>query len=169
LASVTRRKAPFVATYVQHLNAWARVYQQWGVDAVYLITQGERFDVLAVDTLSKGLPVLGDVNGEFTQALSKHCGLDQHSPEELSRYWNYQVLLNHGELEKVYYQPMDNLLKNLIRDTKNISLAKQIQPFEKYHLTPFFLKNSPWHTQQVLYYKLHPNTDLKNYLLTAPR
>lgn len=168
LVNITRRKSPFVATYIQHLNVWARVYQQWGVDAVYLITNDQRYDVLAVDTMAKQLPVLGDVGGEFAQALGEHCGL-QHSPETLSRFWNYQALIKHGELEQVYYQPMDNLVKNLVYDTKDLDLAKQIQPLERFHLTPFFLKNSSYHTQRVLYYRLHPNADLKNYLCSTAR
>jgi peroxiredoxin len=169
LVSITRRKSPFVANYVQHLNIWAQVYRQWGVDQVYLVSDDQRYNVLAVDTLSKQLPVIGDVSHEFVAELSAHCGLQHHAPEQLTRYWNYQVLINNGDIERVYHQPMDDLVKNLIHDTKDISLAKQIRPMEQFHLTPFFLKNSQWHTQKVLYYRLHPNTDLKNYLLTTAR
>jgi peroxiredoxin len=169
LVSVTRRKSPFVATYVRHLAVWAKMYQQWGVDQVYLITDDQRYNVIAVNTLSHDLPVLGDVGHEFVAELGANCGLERHSPRDLSQYWNYQALINNGDLERVFYQPMDNLVKNLIHDTKDISLAKQIHPLERFHLTPFFLKNSQWHTQKVLYYRLHPNAELKNYLLTTAR
>jgi peroxiredoxin len=169
MVSVTRRKSPFVATYVRHLAVWAKMYQQWGVDQVYLITDDQRYNVIAVDTLSQGLPVLGDVGHEFVAELGQHCNLQHHLPRDLSQYWNYQALINNGELERVFYQPMDNLVKNLIHDTKDISLARQIQNMERFHLTPFFLKNSQWHTQKVLYYRLHPNAELKNYLLSTNR
>ncbi len=169
LASITRRKAPFVAAYVQHLNVWAQVYRQWGVDQVYLVTDDQRYNVLAVDTLSRQLSVIGDVNHELVSQLGQHCNLQHHSPHTLSQYWNYQVLINNGNIEKIYYQPMDDLLKNLVRDTRDIGLAKQIQPLERFHLTPFFLKNSQWHTQKVLYYRLHPNIELKNHLLESAR
>lgn len=169
LVSITRRKAPFVATYVRHLSIWAEMYRQWGVDQVYLVTDDQRYNLLALDTLTKNLPTIGDVNHEFVSQLGQHCNLQHHSPHDLSQYWNYQVLINNGDIEKIYYQPMDDLLKNLVRDTKDIGLAKQIQPMERFHLTPFFLKNSQWHTQKVLYYRLHPNIELKNYLLTAAR
>lgn len=169
MVSVTRRKAPFVATYVRHLAVWAKMYQQWGVDQVYLITDDQRYNVIAVDTLSHGLPVLGDVGHEFVAELGAHCGLAHHSPRDLSQYWNYQVLINSGNIEQVYYQPMDDLVKNIIRDTKDVDLARQIRPMERFHLTPFFLKNSQWHTQRALYYRLHPNSELKNYLLTTAR
>ncbi len=169
MVSITRRKAHFVATYVRHLNLWADVYRQWGVDQVYLVTDDQRYNVLAIDTFAKQLPVIGDIDHEFVSELAQHCNLQHHLPRDLSQYWNYQALINNGELERVFYQPMDNLVKNLIHDTKDILLAKQIKPMERFHLTPFFLKNSQWHTQKVLYYRLHPNTELKNYLLATAR
>lgn len=154
--------------YVQHLNVWASMYKQWGVDQVYLITNDSKYNVLAVNTLGRGMSVLGDVNCEFVSALGQHCGID-HPPEQLTRYWNYQVLINRGELEQVYYQPMDDLVKNLVKDTKNLGLARRIQPMERYHLTPFFLREHRELMQKVMYYRLHPNTDLKNYLLSTSR
>lgn len=169
LCSITRPQSRFISTYVQHLNLWAEVYKTWGVDEVYFVTHDDRYNFLWIDNLSRSIPVLGDVECSFVKELGRCCNLDHHDPAQLARYWNYQVLIKSGEIEKIYSQPMDNLAVNVLRDTKSLALAREIKNVEHLHLTPYFLRKDGVSMQKILYYRLHPNTDLKNYLLTTVR
>lgn len=152
---------------MRYLDIWARVYAAWGVDDVYFVTTDKKFDVMWVNTMTRSVPVLGDVDCEFVRELGKECGIGNHPPQDLANYWNYQVLINRGEIEKVYFQPIDQLLFHLLKDTKDVNLVKDLKSSEHLHLTPYFLRNSYDLTRRVLYYRLHPNMELKNYLLTT--
>lgn len=145
------------------------MYRAWGVDQVYFVTIDEKFNLLWVNNLARNIPVLGDVDYSFVAELGKHCDLSHHGAETLARYWNYQALIKDGQLEQVYAQPMDNLSLNVLRDTKNTVMARHIKDIEHLHLTPFFLRNHHELMQNILYYRVHPNTELKNYLLTTAR
>lgn len=167
ICSITRPQSIFISTYAQHLNVWAEVYKNWGIDQVYFITQDEQYNFLWVNNLSRSITVLADVECEFVKELGVYCNLSHHSPATLARYWNYQVLINREQLEKVYSQPMDNLCVNVLKHSKDLDLVRHIRTTEHLHLTPFFLRNHASLTQRVLYYNLHPNTELKNYLLST--
>jgi hypothetical protein len=169
LCSITRPQSRFISTYVQYLNIWSEVYKCWGIDKVYLITHDEKFNLLWVNNLARSIPVLGDVACEFVAELSQHCGLQHHSDQTLAKFWNYQALVNRGQLEKIYFQPMDNLALNVLKDTKNAIMARHVKSIEHLHHSAFFLRNHSELMEKILYYRLHPNTDLKNYLLTTAR
>jgi hypothetical protein len=145
------------------------MYQSWGIDQVYLITTDEKINFLWVNNLSRSLAVLGDVGNEFVAELGQLCQLEHHTPKNLTHYWNYQALINCGQLEKIYSHAMDNLCITVLKDTKDINLVNHVTKTEHLHLTPYFLRNSSYLTEKILYYKLHPNTELKNYLLTTAR
>ena len=155
----------FVPVYARQLCLWSYVYRSLGIDQVYLVTEDNKITALWTANFSHHLEVLCDVDNEFVSWLGAHAQLD-HDKQFLARYWNYQVLVENGYVEKLYQQPTENLLKNFVHDTGDISTAKLVKPHQQMLFTPLALRKDLDVSAKFFYYKLHPNIELKNYLLS---
>ena len=141
------------------------MYGNLGVDQVYLLIDDKKINSLWLANFAYNLPILGDTGLEFTQQLAQQYQLNHHTPEFLSQYWNYQALIQHGEIEQFYQQPVDNIIKQFVRDTKDLHTARRAQAQEKSLYTPLVFRVEPDVTQKIFYYRLHPNVELKQYLI----
>jgi peroxiredoxin len=164
ICSVTRPQNIFLPVYARQLCIWSYVYKSLGVDQTYLVTEDNKITALWTANFSQDLDVLCDLNNEFVEWLAKQA-LHDHGTQFLGRYWNYQVLINNGHVEKLYQQPTDNLLKHFVRDTGDIPTAKAIKAHEQMLFTPLALRKDLNVSAKLFYYRLHPNIELKNYLL----
>lgn len=161
---MTRPQNIFLPVYARQLCIWSYVYKSLGVDQTYLITEDNKITALWTANFSQDLDVLCDLDNQFVEWLAQQA-LHDHDTKFLARYWNYQVLINNGCVEKLYQQPTDNLLKHFVRDTGDIHTAKAIKAHEQMLFTPLALRKDLDVSAKLFYYRLHPNSELKNYLL----
>jgi hypothetical protein len=157
--------------YVRDIVLYSEMYKLLGVDEVYFLTKsGLPFATITnrglVTSKEFGLPCLGDRDAEFMVYLNNLVNNNAHSPLHLSYYWNFQVLINNGEVEQITQQPLDNCLVTMLKDTKNVEALKKIGlKNEKLIWTPTFLSRTLTLARDIYYYRLHPNFELKKHLL----
>jgi len=141
------------------------MYRNLGVDQVYLLINDSKINSLWLANFAGRLPILGDCGLEFTHELAQQYQLSHHDSEFLSQYWNYQALIQDGKIEQFYQQPVDNIIKQFVRDTKDLHTARRVQAQEKSLYTPLVFRVESDVTQKIFYYRLHPNVELKQYLI----
>jgi peroxiredoxin len=174
VCSVTRPYEFLTEKYIQKLTDEMPWYKQNGIDEVYLINSADGKLVLSIMQSSwPQLPGLYDHDFNFVKELKTYTN-NEESVEFLSRFWNYQVLINNGSVEQFYAQPTRDYIKNLCRDG-HIRLVMQLKQWvygydENLVIWKPTLRRHEhdWDTfGKFYYYKLCPNKDLKNYLLTG--
>ena len=142
------------------------MYKSFGVDQVYLIVS-DGFAFCSACPRYHTLPIIGDVNREFTTYLNKQVNDNSRDASFLMRFWNYQVLITDGTIEHMTQQPLDNYLVTMLKETKNIGLVKDLGLKNDLMIwTPTFLSRTINAARDVYYYKLHPNLELKQHLFS---
>lgn len=172
ICSLIRPYEALTEQYVQRLTTDIEWYKHHGIDEVYLINSCDGKLVLTMlESVWPHIPSLYDHDCEFVSVLKQHTGVAE-SVDFLSRYWNYQVLINNGQIEQFYGQPTRDYVKNLCRDGHGKLvmqlgwLAKEDESLTIWKPTARRFEND-WNTfGTVHYYKLCPNLALKNYLET---
>ena len=171
LCSATRISSVFLLEYLQNLKAYAELYKLMGIDQVYLISSTNRFALALLHNVCPELTALYDVDLAFVNRLGD-TRKDANTVDrfKLANFWNYQVLVNNGAIEQLYAQPFTvaEILK--YNDTR-FSMSHMGPEFCKDSnlYTPMFLKCVPTITKSLFYSRLHPNLELKRYLLDNPK
>jgi peroxiredoxin len=164
VCSLTRFSQTFIKAYIRHIEIYAELYKLLGIDQVYFITKNSPWVLLNAGTRTRTLETLGDVDNNFIRQLAEQQNITSRDVNFLSRYWNFQVLINNGQVERIDQQPIDSYFKQFIQETKRIDILQHLGPKNEHYLwSPTFLKFSPFNGI-VYYWRLHPNTDLKKYL-----
>ena len=108
---------------------------------------------------------LSDINREFTAYLNTLVNTNDRDAAFLARFWNYQVLITDGAVEQISQQPLDNYLATMLKETKNVGLIKDLGiKNDSVIWTPTFLSRTINAARDIYYYKLCPNTALKQHL-----
>ena len=164
VCSLTRSPQVFLQDYVRNLSVYAEMYYSIGIDQVYLITTSG-LACMGQSSKISTLPVLGDIDQEFTKYLNAQINNNNHNALFLTRFWNYQVLINDGEIEQITQQPLDNYLVTMLKETKNVRLVRDLGlKNDTLIWTPTFLSRTINAARDVYYFRLHPNIALKKHL-----
>lgn len=179
VCSVARPLTDLARQYIQHLIQKKHFYETFGVDDLYIINSSDGKFVLArFETNHPELVALHDNDCEFVKYLRETNNKTQ-SIELLSKYWNYQVLINNGAIEKFYEQPTEKYIKNIVESGYKLNLGNhklyatqpeeimlhrpQLRAAEQY-FEQSNIDDKNLVTGAVLYYKIWPNKPLENYL-----
>lgn len=164
ICSITRQPQVFLQDYIKDLSQLEETYKAQGVDQIYLVASSDiGFTNICnrVSTLSR----LGDKNKEFVTHLNSLVNTNSRDGIFLSRFWNYQVLINDGEIEQITQQPLDNYLADFLKTTKKYNVVKDLKlKNDDMIWTPTFLGRTIDLARDMYYYNLYPNTPLKNHL-----
>jgi peroxiredoxin len=158
--------------YIEFMLEQENILKELGVDAVYAINSS--FGIWPFIQYEKQFPnlkIICDTDQKFVEFIKQQLNKNQ-DVEQLSKFWNYQILLNNSKIEKFYEQPTENHFKNLIM---NHGLDREIIPFIKKYKdsdeSMIFL--APWLNsfglsfemkRKLLFYNLWPNKKLLDYL-----
>lgn len=101
----------------EHLCGYADKFAQFkelGIDEMYVVDSTDWLIGPYIDRRYSDLKGLPDRDMEFVQALAKHYEY-QKNTFDLARYWQYVVIINDGEPEKLWHNPFksDTLLTTL--------------------------------------------------------
>jgi peroxiredoxin len=164
VCSITRQPQVFVQDYIKELTALEEVYKTAGVDQVYLMASpGLGFINLCNRPTTLGR--LADVNREFNTYLNKLVNTNDRDSAFLGRFWNYQVLITDGQVEQITQQPLDNYVATMLKDTKQYQLLKDLGiKNDNMIWTPTFLSRTINAARDIYYYRLCPNTALRQHL-----
>lgn len=75
-----------------------------GINSVYVIDSTDWLIAPYMDKRTSDILALPDRDMTFVKALADHCDYDKPS-FDLARYWQYVVLINNGEPEKLWHNP----------------------------------------------------------------
>lgn len=160
ICSMNRHTSTFLPEYIKQISMYRELYKLLGIDEIYLICENVRYTINWIQSFSKGLVVIGDVDNQFTNYLNTQTNRSKKDLQSLSRYWIYQVLINDTHIEKLFQQPVENIKYHLFKDRKF-----KIEETEETLNTPIVFRNRLKMSKNVFYYNLHPNIELKKYLM----
>jgi peroxiredoxin len=164
ICSITRNPQVFLQDYIKELTALEEVYKTAGVDQIYLIAN-EGIGFISLCHRLTTLGRLSDINREFTAYLNTLVNTNNRDAAFLAKFWNYQVLITDGAVEQISQQPLDNYLATMLKETKNVGLVKDLGiKNDSVIWTPTFLSRTINAARDIYYYKLCPNTALKQHL-----
>lgn len=79
-------------------------FKELGIDDIYVIDSTDWLIGPYLDKKTKELKALPDRDMLFVQALADHVNY-QKETFDLARYWQYVVVINQGEVEKLWHNP----------------------------------------------------------------
>jgi hypothetical protein len=131
-----------------------------------LLGGNSKIEMLILDELTNGLSLVSDFKGIFFAELNQATKNYNYDTQFLSRYWNFQVLLNDGKIEKFYDQDLniDKILVDLFKEHKTDQVYPYLYKNKGLLLSPFALESNPETAQKIFYGKLYQNTELYKYL-----
>jgi hypothetical protein len=169
--SVNQNNDPLTIKYIRHLADKRELYQQAGVDEVYLVNSSfGKYFLIRANTVFDWLPALSDNDNQFVTYLAQQTGRTQ-SIDLLSKFWSYQALFSNGQLEQLYDQPTENQIDHLIAaghsdlldKHKHISKHNEDLIFRR-PLFNFGPEQSYEVGGRLHFYNLWPNIALDKYL-----
>lgn len=88
-----------------------------GIDAIYCINSHDPFIIPYIDVVSKNIIGIFDVSGDFVKVLADKCNL--YVTSETLKYWQFVTILNDGNLEKIWSNPIkDNMSRKILCNAK---------------------------------------------------
>jgi len=91
----------------QQIEGYMKYYHDiigHGIDDVCAIDSNDGLLAPMIDKKSRVIKGLPDKNMLFVEALAKHYDYKK-SVEDLARFWQYVVIVNNGEPEKIWHNP----------------------------------------------------------------
>jgi peroxiredoxin len=79
-------------------------FKQLGIDDIYAVDSTDWMIGPAMDTRTQELKGLPDRDMSFVRALAEHHEYSKQTID-LARYWQYVVVVNNGEPEKLWHNP----------------------------------------------------------------
>lgn len=92
---------------IQQINGYMDNYANFiqnNVDAVYVLDSTDWLIGPYIDKKAKDLIALPDRDMKFVETLAKHFNYSK-ATKDLARFWQYVLILNNGEPEKLWHNP----------------------------------------------------------------
>jgi peroxiredoxin len=118
-----------------HIKSFEQSYQrlqELGLDDIYMIDSADWLIGPMMDKKQTPIRGLPDRDLEFIDLVAEQAGRSEPRPE-LARWWQYMILINHGEPEKLWTAPFRSHVKLSV--LKNFELRYRgltTQAVEKY-------------------------------------
>ncbi len=92
------------STHLPRFNQLANVFKENGVDEIVCISVNDAFvmESWAKDQEANNVTLLPDADGEFSKGLGM---LAKHPVLGNERSWRYSMLVNNGQIEKMFVEP----------------------------------------------------------------
>ena len=171
--------------YIKHIEEQIPYYKDNGIDEVYIVNSDSGLFALArFDRNFPNLPVLADTDQQFVKWVSESVNKTTPALDKLSRYWNYQVLLNDGKIEQWYEQPTENYVKHVIKagykpnihyqkffltESNEVALYRPTLTKQEQNFTDDTKVGDRCTPMEFMYFNLCPNVKLNQYLLDTSK
>ena len=172
ICSVTKHISSLHHNYFAYLNQIRKYYQNEIDDVILLNSNNGIYSQIRLERFDINLLYVSDSDTEFVSWLKTKQNKTQ-SVSYLAKFWDYQVLLNNGEIECFYEQPTENRIDKLINsklvDAEFLKKFEQLAQFdERLIFDRCSLRYGDEQTDQfggkLFYYNLWPNVKLEDYL-----
>ena len=172
ICSVTRQISALHHNYFAYLNQIKKSHQNDIDDVILLNSNNGIYSQVGLEKFGINLLYVSDSDTEFVSWLKTKQNKTQ-SVSYLAKFWDYQVLLNNGEIECFYEQPTENRIDKLINsklvDAEFLKKFEQLAQFdERLIFDRCSLRYGDEQTDQfggkLFYYNLWPNVKLEDYL-----
>lgn len=173
VCSLTRVWSTVQLDYLNYLSYLESKYKSSGLDAVIILDSfigTAQFGIFG--TQLKTIIGLVDKDQTIVNYLRQRYHEDMPLLK-LAKFWDYQLLLNDGRIEKFYEQPVKNQFyfltnSNLVDDTFRLKLLKIMKFGEELIFNRRDLSYGDEQTYEfggkLFYYQLWPNVKLETYL-----
>lgn len=105
-----------------------------GVDQTYCISSDTFLVCPWAERQSQHILGLGDINNGFVGLVSEHYTIDK-PVEDLSRLWQYAIVVNNGEPEQLWHNPIkSNISWKIVKNPKFRFYGVKIDTIKKYLL-----------------------------------
>ena len=174
ICSVARPWMHTPEDYSRYIISLKDQYRELGIDEIYLMPSAAS-GLFVIAKFEKNHPQiisLYDNDNAFVSLLREQQNKTNFTVNELSKYWSFQALVNNGEIEQFYEQPLEHYVRHIIKAGHRISLDTHkffitegdrfaldratLMPFEQERKTPY---------GHIYYFNLWPNTKLEQYLI----
>ena len=172
ICSVTRQISALHHNYFAYLNHIKKSHQNDIDDVILLNSNNGIYSQIRLERFDINLLYVSDSDTEFVSWLKSKQNKTQ-SVSYLAKFWDYQVLLNNGEIECFYEQPTENRIDKLINsklvDAEFLKKFEQLAQFDEGLIFDrCSLRYGDEQTDQfggkLFYYNLWPNVKLEDYL-----
>lgn len=104
--SVTQLRTTCTANHTQSYIDNYEHFISHGIDNVYAVDSTDWLIAPLMDKKTKTIKGLPDRELEFVSSLAEYCNY-QKPKFELARFWQYVVIINNGEPEKIWHNPFN--------------------------------------------------------------